>query len=138
MAADLRRAIRANRVSGGPGKNMIKRRSCTKVTTRAAEDGSDSPPAPPTPTFSHPPPPFIFQTTAVVGVALSCFKVKVPFIVAIKQEQPWENERARMPGESAGRRGGGREEKRYGEIREERGADGTTVQPDALITLKLR
>lgn len=35
-------------------------------------------------------------------------------------------------------RGGEREEKRYGEIREERGADGTTVQPDALITLKLR
>lgn len=75
-------------------------------------------PPPPPP---HSPPPFIFQTTVVVGVALSCFKVKVPFIVAIKQEQPWEKERARMPGESAG--GGG-----YGEIREERGADGTTVQ----------
>lgn len=99
MAADLRRAIRANRVSGGPGKNMIKRRSCTKVTTRAAEDGSDPPPPPHSPILL---PPFIFQTTAVVGVALSCFKVKVPFIVAIKQEQPWENERARMPGESAG------------------------------------
>lgn len=69
-----------------------------------------------------------------MGVALSCFKVKVPFIVAIKQEQPWENERARMPGES----GGGGEERRYGEIRKERGADGTTVQPDALITLRLR
>lgn len=32
----------------------------------------------------------------------------------------------------------GEEERRYGEIRKERGADGTTVQPDALITLRLR
>lgn len=70
------------------------------------------------PTFFHPPhpphhpPPFIFQTTAVVGVALSCFKVKVPFIVAIKQEQPWENERARIPGESAGGGWGGGGERR--------------------------
>lgn len=65
-------------------------------------------------------PPFIFQTTAVVGVALSCFKVKVPFIVAIKQEQPWENERARMPGESAGGGGGGGGGRRE-EIRRDKG-----------------
>lgn len=82
-------------------KNMMKRQSCTKVTTSAEEDGSVPPPPYVLPL--SPLPPFIFQTTAVVGVALSCFKVKVPFIVSIKQEQPWENERARMPGESGGR-----------------------------------
>lgn len=37
-----------------------------------------------------------------------------------------------MPWES----GGGEEERRYGEIRKERRADGTTVQPDALIAFR--
>lgn len=82
----------------------MKRQSCTKVTTSAEEEGSVPPSPHVLPLVS--PPPFIFQTTAVAGVALSCLKVKVPFIVAIKQEQPWENERARMPGESGGREKG--------------------------------
>lgn len=46
----------------------------------------------------------------------------------------------KSPNARGAERGGGRggEERRYGEIRKEREVDGTTVQPDAHIMLRLR
>lgn len=56
-------------------------KSYTKVTARVKEGGSDLSSRLPTTTAAT----LTFQMIVVVGVALSCFKVKVPFIVAIKQ-----------------------------------------------------
>ena len=60
---------------------MIKYESYTKVTLRVEENRSDL--------LFFFPLCFFFQMTVVVGVGvtLSCFKVKVPFIVAIKHSR---------------------------------------------------
>lgn len=79
-----------------------------------------------------PPPPLIFQMIVVVGVALSCFKVKVPFIVAIKHSSCGRKKALEWPREG--------EKRRYREIRREREkrADGIIVQAIGFITLELR
>lgn len=67
---------------------------------------------------------FFFQMTVVVGVGvtLSCFKVKVPFIVAIKHSRCGRKKALEHQGRA-----------RYGEKEK---ADGIMVQANGFIILK--